>query len=55
MEQVIPFLIAHGLQILGAVTLILSGLLAIALIIPGDQPDNFLQGVLDFLKKFSSK
>ena len=32
-----------------------AAFLAIASIIPGDQPDKFLQGVVDFLKKFSRK
>lgn len=34
---------------------LLSAILAIALVIPGDQPDKFLQGLVDFLSKFSKK
>lgn len=53
--EVVNFIVAHGLEILGACMLILSGVLGIALVIPGDQPDKFLQGAIDFLKKFSVK
>lgn len=42
-------------EIISAVSLILSGLIAIALVIPGDQPEKTLQGISDFLKKFSRK
>jgi hypothetical protein len=34
---------------------LLSAVIAIALVIPGDQPEKALQGVVDFLKKFSKK
>ncbi len=58
MEQValvVAFIAAHGFEILGAITAFLAGCLAIALIVPGKQPDEFLQAVVDFLKKFSRK
>lgn len=49
-------------EILGNIPLYLSLLVAfvgaalgIALVIPGEQPDKFLQGVVDFLKLFSVK
>ncbi len=47
-----------GLDLLGwigAVTLLLNGLIAIFLLVPGDQPDKFLQMALDFILKFSRK
>lgn len=42
-------------EIVGAVTMILTGLYTIALIIPGDQPDKTLEKILDFTKRFSKK
>jgi hypothetical protein len=32
-----------------------SAIIAIALIIPGEQPEKFLQSCVDFLSKFSKK
>ena len=43
------------LEILGAATALVSGLLAVALVVPGEQPDKFLKGALNLLKKFSKK
>jgi hypothetical protein len=42
-------------EILGQIVIALSALLAIALIIPGEQPDKALQAIVDFLKKISNK
>lgn len=42
-------------EIIGGIVMAFSGLLVVALLIPGDQPDKFLQSAIDFLKKFSSK
>lgn len=43
----------------GLLVAALGGLLGLALtvslMIPGDQPDKFLQGAVDFIKKFSKK
>jgi hypothetical protein len=58
MQQVIvvgQFILAHYQEILAAVMAILSGVIAISLMIPGDQPEKALQGVVDFLAKFSRK
>ena len=41
--------------VIGQLVIIFSAALVIALIIPGDQPDKFLQGALNLLKKFSKK
>lgn len=40
---------------LGAITALLGAVIAIAQLIPGDQPEAFLQKVVDFLAKFSRK
>lgn len=42
-------------EIVGFSMLIISGIIGISLIIPGEQPEKFLQGALDFLKRFSKK
>lgn len=53
--ELISFLAAHGLEIIGGLVLIFSGALAISLVVPGEQPDKALQSIVDFLKKFSVK
>lgn len=40
---------------LGAITALIGAIIAIAQLIPGDQPEKTLQAVLDFLSKFSRK
>jgi len=40
---------------LGAITALLTAVIAICQLIPGDQPEKALQGVVDFLSKFSRK
>ena len=40
---------------LGAITAILGAAIAVAQLIPGDEPENTLQKVVDFLAKFSRK
>ena len=40
---------------LGAITALLGAVIAIAPLIPGDEPENTLQKVVDFLAKFSRK
>jgi len=40
---------------LGALVALLSAVIAIASLIPGDEPENTLQKIVDFLSKFSRK
>jgi hypothetical protein len=40
---------------LGAITALLGAIIAIAQLIPGEQPEKSLQAVVDFLSKFSRK
>lgn len=51
----VTFLAANFFAIVGAVTTVLSGLIAIALIIPGEHPDIELTAARDFLVKLSRK
>lgn len=53
--SVINYVLANWQSILSAIVALLSGLIAISLLIPGDQPEKALQGVVDFLSKFSVK
>lgn len=45
----------HLIQLLAALPPLLSAAIAIAMVIPGDQPEKFLQQVLDFITRFSKK
>lgn len=49
------FAIEHGPEIVAAIVAILSGVIAIAMLIPGEQPEKALLGVVKFLEKFSAK
>lgn len=40
---------------LGALTALLGAVIAVAQLIPGDEPENTLQKIVDFLAKFSRK
>jgi hypothetical protein len=53
--EVVKMIIEKGPEIISAVVALLSGLTAVALLIPGEQPEKALQGVVEFLKKFSKK
>ena len=48
-------LMAKVQEVIGAVSMVLSGLIVLFMLIPGDQPEKALQSVLDLLKKFSKK
>ena len=41
--------------IMGEVVIIIGALIAISMVIPGDEPEKTLQKALDFIKKFSKK
>jgi hypothetical protein len=53
--EIAKFLTLHGPELIAALSALLSAIIAIALLIPGDQPEKALQGVVDFLAKFSRK
>ncbi len=58
MEKILPvinFITANGGAIMDAVLGVLSAMIVVALIIPGPQPEKALQGIVDFIKKFSKK
>ena len=49
------WLVANWKDLLLGVEAVLGALIALALILPGSEPEATLQKVLDFLKKFSRK
>jgi len=56
METIISLITSQDwLAWLGAITALLGAVIAIAQLIPGDEPENTLQKVVDFLAKFSRK
>lgn len=42
-------------EVIGLIVMVLSGLVGLAMLIPGEHPDKELQAALDFLKRFSRK
>lgn len=53
--SIATFGLAHWQDILSAFMATLSATIAFFTIIPGPQPEKFLQQVVDFLTKFSRK
>lgn len=53
--EISSLLVAHGPEIVSAIVAILSGIIAISLLIPGEQPEKALKAVVAFLSKFSRK
>ena len=51
----LTWILANYQGLIAAVIAVLSALIALALIIPGDQPEATLQKWVDFLSKFSKK
>jgi len=56
METIISLITSQDwLAWLGAITALLGAVIAIAQLIPGDEPENTLQKIVDLLAKFSRK
>jgi len=56
MEQLLAFVQSQDVFAwLGALVALLSAVIAIASLIPGDEPETTLRKVVDFLSKFSRK
>ena len=53
--EIVNWVVANWATVLGGVSAVLTGVIAIAMVIPGEQPEKFLQGVVNFLTKFSKK
>jgi len=56
MNQLLSFVQTQDLFAwLGALTALLTAVIAVASLIPGDEPEATLQKIVDFLAKFSRK
>lgn len=56
MEQILNFVQSQDVFAwLGALVALLSAVIAVASLIPGDEPEATLRKVVDFLSKFSRK
>lgn len=53
--KIVNWLVANYQVCITALVGILSGIIAICMLIPGEQPEKALQGIVDFLSKFSKK
>jgi hypothetical protein len=53
--EFINWILENWSELLNAVVALLAAAVALAMLIPGDEPEAFLQKVVDFLKKFSKK
>jgi len=53
--QLISWVSVHGAEILSAVVSAITALIALFMLIPGEQPEKALQKLVDFLAKFSRK
>lgn len=53
--EYIQWILANYQALIAAFMAALSALIALFLIIPGEQPEKALQGVVDFIAKFSKK
>jgi hypothetical protein len=53
--EIVNFLAVNAQPILSALVAMITAIIAIAAMIPGDQPEKFLQSVVDFISKFSKK
>ena len=49
------FILEHYKEILAAADALLLGLIAVFLLIPGDQPEKAFRVIADFIEKFSRK
>ena len=53
--HVLQLIVEKGPAVLSAIIGLLSAVIGICLLIPGEQPEKALQSIVDFLSKFSRK
>ena len=54
-RNIIEFATANWMTVVGALTVILTGIIAIAELIPGEQPEKTLKKIVGWLEKVSRK
>lgn len=52
---ILTWIVTQGPLLVTAIVGVLSALVVLFSLIPGEQPEKAIQGVADFLKKFSKK
>lgn len=55
MLQVVSWCTTQGPIVLSAVVAVLTALIGLFMLIPGEQPEKALQKVVDFISKYSAK
>jgi len=55
MEGIIKWISENGVATVAVTVALINAIIGIAMMIPGDQPEKFLQSVVDFIGKFSKK
>jgi len=53
--DLITHVLTNWQQYLGVVTAVLAAAIAVATVIPGDEPENTLQKIVDFIAQISRK
>jgi hypothetical protein len=53
--EIVKLAIAMGPEIIAAVVALLSGVIAVSLLIPGEQPEKALKAIVALLEKISKK
>jgi hypothetical protein len=53
--EIVSWLLLNWVQVLGYLTAILTGLIGIFMLVPGDEPETTLRKIVDILAKFSLK
>lgn len=53
--EIITHIAAHWQEYLGVITAVLGAAIAVATLIPGDEPEKTLQKIVDFIAQVSRK
>jgi hypothetical protein len=54
-SEILAWIVTNGPGFLAAINAVLTAVIALCLLIPGEQPEKFLQSIVDLLKKVSRK
>jgi len=55
LSSAVAFVLAHFTELVAGLVGLLTAVITIALLIPGPEPETFLQKVVEFLKPWSKK
>ena len=54
-KEIVQWVIVFGPQALELLIAVMMAMIALFMVIPGEQPEKAMQAIVDFLKKFSRK